>query len=109
MEFMTALLQVWAGREKETLYVREARHMKIRILPPDVNISGVVWTLDRKVKAIRRGMLSIKGIGVAFPVSAGSKDSKLREVICLVFIYKIPYLFIKLFPTVIKSALANAC
>lgn len=65
LEFMTALLQVWAGRDKETLYVREARHMKIRILPPDVNISGVVWTLDRKAKAIRRGLLSIKGVGVA--------------------------------------------
>lgn len=63
LEFMTALLQVWSGRDKETPYVREARRLGIRILAPDVNISGAVWTLDRKSKAIRRGLLSIKGVG----------------------------------------------
>lgn len=65
LEFMTALLQSNAGRKKEVLYVREARHMGIRILSPDVNISDVSWTLDTKAKAIRRGLLSIKGVGMA--------------------------------------------
>lgn len=66
MEFMTALLQVWSGNdEKEKLYVREARRMGIRILAPDINISKVSWTLDSKAKAIRRGLVSIKGIGMA--------------------------------------------
>jgi DNA polymerase-3 subunit alpha len=65
LEFMTALLQANAGRKKEALYVREARRMGIRVLSPDVNISDVSWTLDMKAKAIRRGLLSIKGVGMA--------------------------------------------
>lgn len=72
LEFMTALLQSWAGSDKEALYVREARRMGIRILPPDVNISGASWTLDRKYKAIRRGLVSIKGIGVSAADSIAS-------------------------------------
>lgn len=63
LEFMTALLAVWSGRKKETLYVREARRIGLRIGPPDINISGVSWSLDRRRGAIRRGLLSIKGIG----------------------------------------------
>lgn len=65
LEFMTALLQTWAGDKKEKLYIREARRMGIRILPPDVNVSGVLWTIDRKRKAIRKGLISIPGIGMA--------------------------------------------
>lgn len=63
LEFMTALLTVWAGRKKEALYVREARRLGIRLAPPDINISGVSWTMDRKHNSIRRGLLSIPGIG----------------------------------------------
>jgi DNA polymerase-3 subunit alpha len=65
LEFMTALLQSWAGTDKEVVYTREARHMGIRVLSPDVNISTVSWTLDQKSKAIRRGLVSIKGVGIA--------------------------------------------
>lgn len=66
MEFITALLQVWAGnKDKEQAYTREARRMGIRILAPDINISGKSWTLDRSAKAIRRGLVSIDGIGPA--------------------------------------------
>lgn len=72
LEFMTAMLQVWAGRktqkkDRELLYVREARRIGLRILPPDVNISGPSWTIDRQRRAIRRGLVSITGIG---PVGA---------------------------------------
>lgn len=63
LEFMSALLECWAGRDKEKVYAREARHLGIRILPPDVNISGPIWTLDRKRNAIRKGLVSIPGIG----------------------------------------------
>jgi len=66
IEFMAALLQTWAGnKDKEQVYVREARHMGIKILAPDINASGMSWTLDRKSKAIRRGLVSIGGIGPA--------------------------------------------
>ena len=64
LEFMSALLKSWAGTDKEILYVREARTIGVRILPPDINISKASWTLDRNAKAIRRGLVSIKGVGV---------------------------------------------
>lgn len=62
LEYMAALLAVWAGTDKEKLYEREARYMGLPILGPDVNMSGATWTLDR-TKGIRRGLLSIKGVG----------------------------------------------
>lgn len=65
LEYMTALLQTWAGRQKEDLYVKEVRRMEIRIMPPHINISGDSWSIDRQRKAIRRGLLSIKGVGAA--------------------------------------------
>lgn len=68
LEFMTALLQSWAGKKKEPIYVREARRMGIRVLPPHVNVSGSTWTLDWKRKAIRRGLVSIKGVGLGAAV-----------------------------------------
>lgn len=63
LEFMTALLQTWAGRKKEAKYIREARRLGIRILPPLVNVSGVSWSIDRQHGAIRKGLTSIPGIG----------------------------------------------
>jgi DNA polymerase-3 subunit alpha len=82
LEFMTALLEVWSGREKEDLYVKEARRMKLRMLPPHVNTSGVVWTLDRKHKAIRKGLLSIKGVGdkAAEEIIAGAPYSSYSDL-----------------------------
>lgn len=63
VEFMTALLQSWAGRDKEKVYVREVRKMEIPILPPDVNNASGTWALDRKRRAIRKGLVSIDGVG----------------------------------------------
>lgn len=65
LEFMAATLEAWAGRDKEAGYIKLARNMGIRLLPPDVNVSGVAWTLDTKRGAIRKGLSSIKGIGAA--------------------------------------------
>lgn len=65
LEFMAALLECNAGNTKEKAYITEARRIDIRILPPDVNISGKDWTIDRKKEAIRKGLSSIKGIGPA--------------------------------------------
>lgn len=64
LEFMAALLKNNAGTDKEKLYIRECRRIEVRILPPDVNISSATWTLDRKHNAIRRGLVSIAGVGV---------------------------------------------
>lgn len=64
LEFHTALLETTVGTHKESAYVKETRRMGIQILPADVNISGASWTIDLQRNAIRRGLSSIKGIGV---------------------------------------------
>lgn len=63
LEFMTALLQTWAGRDKEKDYIKEARRIELRILPPHVNISTDTWVMDERRNGIRRGLSSIPGIG----------------------------------------------
>lgn len=67
LEFMTAVLESVTGKstgknDKEAKYIQETRRMGIRILPPDVNISGSRWTMDKKRNAITKGLGSIKGI-----------------------------------------------
>ncbi len=64
LEFHTALLATTAGTKKEILYAKEARRSGVRLLPPDVNISGMTWTIDRQRNAIRRGLVSIDGVGM---------------------------------------------
>jgi DNA polymerase-3 subunit alpha len=64
LEYMTALLQSWAGRDKEKVYIREARRMEIPILPPDINNPSGTWAMDKRRGAIRRGLVSIAGIGM---------------------------------------------
>lgn len=63
LEFMAALLMAWTGTDKETLYIREARRLGIRLIPADVNKSGVTWAIDKKRGAIVRPLASIKGVG----------------------------------------------
>jgi DNA polymerase III subunit alpha len=67
LEFMTAVLESIAGKntgkvDKEAKYVAETRRIGIRVLPPDINVSGPKWTMDVKRKAITKGLGSIKGI-----------------------------------------------
>ena len=63
LEFHTALLETTAGSTKEKQYVSEARKMGMKILGADVNVSGVSWSIDSEKQAIRRGLVSIKGVG----------------------------------------------
>lgn len=63
LEFHTALLQTWAGKKKERDYILATKEMEIPMLGPDVNISGELWSIDHKRGAIRKGLLSIKGVG----------------------------------------------
>jgi DNA polymerase III subunit alpha len=65
LEFMTAVLESVAGKstgkvDKEALYVRETRRIGIRILPPDVNVSGARWTMDADREAITKGLSSVQ-------------------------------------------------
>lgn len=68
LEFHAALLESWAGKPKEKVYIREARNCGCRLLSADVNISNASWTIDTKKGAIRRGLRSIAGIGAAAAV-----------------------------------------
>jgi len=64
LEFTAANLETVAGKPAEAQHTKEARFMGVSLLQPDINISGPVWTLDRKRNAVRKGLLSIPGIGV---------------------------------------------
>jgi DNA polymerase-3 subunit alpha len=61
VEFHAALLSVAAGTDKEPKYLRLARRRNVRVKSPDINGSGKSYRVDRN--AIRRGFLSVEGIG----------------------------------------------
>jgi len=62
VEFMAALLNSFLGSpEKISRYVYECRKMGIKVLPPDINESGVGFTVsDDK---IRFGLAAVKNVG----------------------------------------------
>jgi DNA polymerase-3 subunit alpha len=62
VEFMAALLTSEIGKtDKLVRYIHEARQMGIRVLPPDVNESGLYFTPVGD--AIRFGLAAIKNLG----------------------------------------------
>ena len=81
LEFHAALLAVAAGTDKEDDYKRVTRGRGIRLLRPDVNISQDTYTVDHKRQCIRRGLLSLDGIGpsVAKEVAAHQPYRSLDE------------------------------
>lgn len=64
IQFCAALLSVAAGTDKEDMYVTAARRRGISVRRPDVNLSDQSYTVDRRGKSIRRGLLAVKGLGV---------------------------------------------
>ena len=65
LEYHTALLGVASGGDgkKEERYLRATRRRDVRVLAPDINVSGATYTVDEVRSAIRRGLQSIDGIG----------------------------------------------
>ncbi len=64
VDFMAALLTSEKGTtDKLVKYVNECREMGIRVLPPDVNSSGLDFTVE--AGAIRFGLSAIKNVGEA--------------------------------------------
>ena len=62
-EFMAALLtSVMGNTDKTSLYLSEARRMKIKILPPDVNESERNFASTKE--GIRFGLTAIKNVGI---------------------------------------------
>ncbi|MFH1504743.1 MAG: OB-fold nucleic acid binding domain-containing protein, partial [Candidatus Omnitrophota bacterium] len=65
IEFMAALLTSERNNtDKIVEYVNEAERMKIKVLPPDINISFTNFTVT-KDKDIRFGLMAIKNVGRA--------------------------------------------
>jgi DNA polymerase-3 subunit alpha len=78
VEYTTALLTVEQGNvEKVGLLIAEARRLGIEVLPPNVNYSGIDFTIETGVQqsggvespAIRYGLGAIKNVGEG-PVTA---------------------------------------
>ncbi len=64
VEFMAALLTSEMGdTDKIVKYIEECRHMGIRVLPPDVNLSGIQFSVVGAT--IRFGLAAIKNVGEA--------------------------------------------
>lgn len=62
VEYMAAMLASFREKEgKVTTLIEECRRMKIAVLPPDVNRSGMDFTIEGS--AIRFGLAAIKGVG----------------------------------------------
>jgi len=63
-EFWTGVLTAYSNHEKEPGYVNAARRDGVRIASPMVNVSKVSYSMDKETKIIRKGYLSVKGIGI---------------------------------------------
>jgi DNA polymerase III subunit alpha len=64
IEFFAALLNVAAGNpDKEPDYIKAARDHGVKIMPANINYSGVSYEVDRKNQCIRKGLKAIHGVG----------------------------------------------
>jgi DNA polymerase-3 subunit alpha len=67
IEYMTALLSVFKhDTDKVALYIADCRRMGIDVLPPDINSSGIDFTIEDRPgasPAIRFGLAAIKNVG----------------------------------------------
>lgn len=69
LEFHAALLTMASlstdKKKKVAKYVTVARSRGVRLLPPNVNVSGNGYSVDPRGRGVVRGLNSIKGIGTA--------------------------------------------
>jgi len=64
VEYLTALMSsVSQDQDKIRLYIAEAKNLKIRVLPPEINSSGLSFTALPKKKEIRFGLATVKNVG----------------------------------------------
>ncbi|MBR3504408.1 MAG: DNA polymerase III subunit alpha [Clostridia bacterium] len=65
-EFMAAMMNTFAGNAgKVAFYIQYLRKRNIPVLPPDVNMSGEAFTVDRSggAPAVRFGLNAVKNVG----------------------------------------------
>lgn len=76
VEFMAALMSSFIDNPGKTAYyILVCRNLKIRLLPPDINSSGALFTVSEG--AIRYGLSAIKGVGTP-AVTAIEKERRER-------------------------------
>lgn len=63
LEYMAAVLATTAGTDKEAGYLTEARRLGLKVMRADVNESGVTWSVTPNRRGMRKGLLSVKGVG----------------------------------------------
>lgn len=73
LEFWLGNLTAYANTKKEVDHARSARADGVRILAAHVNKSGLTYTVDRDRQAIRKGLVSVKGVG---PIAAAELAEK---------------------------------
>ncbi|MDQ0202792.1 DNA polymerase III subunit alpha [Pectinatus haikarae] len=65
-EYMAAMLTSFmTNSDKIKNYIEQCQHMGIKILPPDINLSGAGFTADLQKNGIRFGLAAIKNVGEA--------------------------------------------
>lgn len=65
IEYLTALLSsVLDDQDKIKYYMAECKNMGIKLMPPDINLSGVNFTADINNNSIRFGLAAIKNVGI---------------------------------------------
>jgi DNA polymerase-3 subunit alpha len=65
LEWHAAMLAASSGTDKEDAYLQATRRKQIRLMRPDINDSKATYAVDPKGRGIRKGLASIKGIGVS--------------------------------------------
>lgn len=73
LQFWWALLVAYDDHDLVKVYTTEARREGIRVMPPHVNRSQVSYTLELERNVIRRGLLSVKGVGIVGARELASK------------------------------------
>lgn len=65
VQFWTGMLIAYDDSNKELRYLQGARDAGVSILPAHVNRSGITYTPEPETNSIRKGLLTIAGIGRA--------------------------------------------
>lgn len=63
-EWWYGVLTAYSNHDLEPRYVIAARREGVRLVPPHVNRSKMRYSVDRKSNAVRKGLLSVKGVGL---------------------------------------------
>ena len=61
--YWCSLLNSYIGAEQEPVYLKAARADGVKIRSPHVNLSDVHYTADIEKGIIRKGLMSVKGVG----------------------------------------------